>query len=246
MGRHFFNACDGSCMDPSGPPNKQYDWHCTLKFLCAFGLLLGLVAVATYQNFSNVSDIVDKEASSIAALYRDFGGYPQPACNQSRDSLREYARYVIEDSWPQQRQGILPAGGSERITALSQMLFAFEPNRKNEEIIHAEALREFNRLIEYRRSRLANVSTGLPHVLWWVVAFGALMNIALIWMLDMELHVHLILGGVLASILAIVIFLIAGLDNPFRGAVSVGPDSIALVYKTLMKPESSPITVFSK
>jgi hypothetical protein len=41
--------------------------------LLLFGLLLGLVAVATYQNYSNVGHIVDKEASSLAALYRDFG-----------------------------------------------------------------------------------------------------------------------------------------------------------------------------
>jgi hypothetical protein len=97
-------------------------------------------------------------------------------------------------------------------------------------------LREFNRLVELRRSRLANVFLGLPSVLWWVVASGALLYIMLIWLQDMEIHVHLILGGVLASILGLVIFLIAELDNLFRGEVSVGPHSIALVYETLMKP----------
>ena len=69
-------------------------------------------------------------------------------------------------------------------------------------------------------------------MLWWVVAFGALMNIILIWMQDMEIHVHLILGAVLASILGAVIFLIAELDNPFRGEVSIGPESIAKCDET--------------
>ena len=50
------------------------------------------------------------------------------------------------------------------------------------------------------------------------------MNIVLIWIQDMEIHVHLILGAVLASILGAVIFLIAELDNPFRGQVSIGPE----------------------
>ena len=210
------------------------------SFFVLFGLLLGLVAVATYQNYSNVGDIVDKEASTLAGLYRDFGAYPQPISDQLQDRLREYARYTIENGWPQQRHGIVPTGGTEHITALSQILFTFEPSKKSEEIIHAEAFREFNRLVELRRSRLANVTAGLPSVLWWVVAFGALMNIVLIWIQDMEIHVHLILGGALASILGAVIFLIAALDNPFRGQVSVGPDSIALVYETLMKPKASP------
>jgi hypothetical protein len=82
------------------------------------------------------------------------------------------------------------------------------------------------------------VTTGLPSVLWWVLAFGSLLSIMLIWLLDMEIHLHLILGGVLAGFLGIVIFLIAELDNPFRGEVSIGPDSISLVYDTLMAPEA--------
>lgn len=209
------------------------------SFFVLFGLLLGLVAVATYQDFSYASDLVDKEASSIGALYRDFTGYPEPIRTQLQDRLREYARFTIEDGWPQQRKGIVPTGGTDRITALFQVLATFEPAKKSEEIFHAEALRQFNHLVELRRSRLANVTMGLPAVLWWVVAFGALLNIVLIWIQDMEIHVHLILGGVLASILGLVIFLIAALDNPFRGIVSVGPDAIALVYETLMQPAGS-------
>ena len=39
-----------------------------------------------------------------------------------------------------------------------------------------------------RRERLANVTTGIPPVLWWVVGLGAILNIMLIWMLNMEIH----------------------------------------------------------
>jgi hypothetical protein len=70
-----------------------------------------------------------------------------------------------------------------------------------------------------------------------VVAFGAVLNIVLIWLQDMEFHLHLILGAVLASSLGAVIFLIAALDNPFCGTVSVGPDPIELVTETLMQPQ---------
>jgi hypothetical protein len=54
------------------------------------------------------------------------------------------------------------------------------------------------------------------------------MNIVLIWIQDMEIHVHLFLGAVLASILGAVIFLIAELDN-----------SIVRVYETVMKPQAA-------
>lgn len=206
------------------------------SFSVFYGLLLALLAVAAYQNFSTISDNVDKEASSLAALYRDLNGYPQPMRDKLHDELRDYTHEVIEKSWPLQRRGIVPADGSDRVTNFFDDLLTFKPTEKSEEIIHAETLRQFNHFVELRRSRLANVTVGIPAVLWWVVAIGALLNIILIWMLDMEVHVHVLLGSLLSLFLAVLIFLVAAMDNPFRGQVSVGPDSFQLVYDSLIKP----------
>lgn len=210
------------------------------SFSLLYGLLLGLLAVAAYQNFSSVSDVVTKEASSLASLYRDLQGYPEPLRSDLRAKLREYTRYVIEDSWPEQRKGIVPPGGSERVSAFFNDFIAFKPQEKSEEIVHADALRQFNAYIELRRERLANVTTGIPAVLWWVLAIGAVLNVAFLWLLDMEIHVHLILGGIVSLFLGIVIFLIAAMDNPFRGEFSVGPDAFQLVYDSTMKPAANP------
>jgi hypothetical protein len=174
-------------------------------FSVLYGLLLGLLAVAAYQNFSAVSDLVDKEASDVASLYRDTAGFPEPIKSSLRRELREYTRFVIDKEWLQQRNGIVPTSGGD--TAFANDLMTFKPQDRGGEIIFAEALHEFNAFLEIRRERLANVTTGIPAVLWWVVGVGAVLNIILIWMLDMEIHVHLILGGVLALFLGIVIFL---------------------------------------
>jgi hypothetical protein len=156
-----------------------------------------------------------------------------------QDRLREYVRYTIEEGWAYQRTGVIPPGDSVRSGLIVRTLSAFEPSSRNEEVLFAEALRESTHRNELSRQRLSNVTTGLPAVLWWVVIVGALLNIVLIWMQDMEIHVHLILGAVLASILGLIIFLIAELDNPFRGAVSIGQESLERVYEGVMKPRQS-------
>ncbi len=88
----------------------------------------------------------------------------------------------------------MPTGGTEQLTKFFDELLTFKPAEKSEEIIHAETLRQLNNLVELRRARLANVTAGIPAVLWWVVAIGAIVNIILILMFDVEIHVHFVIA----------------------------------------------------
>jgi hypothetical protein len=38
-----------------------------------------------------------------------------------------------------------------------------------------------------------------------------------------------------SSLIGLLIFLTAAMDNPFRGEVSIGPDAFVVVYDQLMK-----------
>jgi len=44
-----------------------------------YGLLLGLLAVATYQNRLEVEKSNANEAASLLALYRNVAAYPEPS-----------------------------------------------------------------------------------------------------------------------------------------------------------------------
>ena len=204
-----------------------------------YGILIGLIAVAAYQNFGTVGDLITREASSLSALYRDLSGYPQPVRGRLQNDLREYTRSEIERDWPQQQRGIVPAEGTHRLRQFTDDLLSFEPAQLRGEVVHAETLRQVNNYMDLRRSRLNSVTVGIPAVLWWVVGIGAAIALLLLAMLDMEIHVHLILGGALSMFLGLVIFLIAAMDNPFRGEVSVTPAALQQVYETLMLPSDA-------
>jgi len=78
------------------------------EYLQYFGVIFGLLAVATYQNHTDVEKAVANEASSLAALYRDISAYPEPDRTDLKNAIREYTRSTIEQAWPLQRQGIDP------------------------------------------------------------------------------------------------------------------------------------------
>jgi len=204
-------------------------------FSVPYGLLLGMLAVATFQALSTADQSAENEASSLASLYRDVSSYPNPPRSELQDALREYTRYVIEEAWPLQRKGIIPAGGTERVTAIQAKLMAFEPQTRGQEVLHAEALRQFNSFVSARRMRLYSVEGGIPAIMWYTVVAGALVSLIFIWMLNLRFITHLLLGGLTAFALASMICLTALMDNPFRGELSVSPDAFQLVYDSLMK-----------
>ena len=199
-----------------------------------YGLLLGLLAVATYQNHTDVEKAVANEASSLAALYRDISVYPEPDRTELKNVIREYTRSTIEEAWPLQRQGIDP-WKVNRAAPLQAQLIAFEPKTKSQEALHDTALRQFNDFFVDRRNRIFSVTTGIPSIMWYTVAIGALINMLLIWLFNLRLGTHLLLGGLISFFTGTMICLIVLLDHPFRGEVGVSPQAFKLIYTQMMR-----------
>jgi hypothetical protein len=151
-----------------------------------YGITLGLVAVGTRQNYSDLDTKVDQEASALAAFYRNVSSFPEPKRSELQADLREYTRTVIDVVWPLQRRGIVPQNAAAAITTIQTHLASFEPATEGQKTLHAEAYREFSRVVELRRTRLKSVTSGLPASLWVVLLVGAAINIAVTWFFHMR------------------------------------------------------------
>jgi hypothetical protein len=201
-----------------------------------YGLIAALTAVGVWQKNSEVADVVSNEATAIASLWRDLGGYPQPLRDATREVLRGYTEQIINEAWPQQRVGKIPREGVAWMDRLQEPLFAFEPATESQKIIHAETLHAFNQLVQQRRQRLDSVQAGLPAVMWIVLLPGAMgcMVLCLFFHLqNVRFQAVLLLG--LAGFVAMVLFVIIALDRPFHGELGISADSYQLVYDHHMK-----------
>ena len=190
-----------------------------------YGLTLGLIAVGTWQNFNDVDSKVSKEASSLGTLYLDLDGYPAPLRTEAENMLRNYVTVVLEKEWPAHQRGEVLDLGDKILEGVENKIMVFEPTRESEKIAHAEVIRGLNELVRDRGYRVQSVSTALPLLLWAVLLVGALINVGmtyLFWLENLELHSLLVTA--FASALAILIFLTAAMDNPFRGQYSVSSD----------------------
>ena len=198
-------------------------------FMAFYGILLGLLAVGAYENLNNMNDIVSKEASNISVIYRDFRGYPQPLRSNLENQLRGYANEIVKVSWPLQAKHIVPLGETKFIDEIFDILVSFKPKDKSEEILHAQTMDQFNKLMESRRGRIDNLDSKIPDILWWLVILGATINIILICLLRYDLRIQIIFGSAMSFYIGVMISVIASMDSPFVGANSIDPQSIQKV-----------------
>jgi hypothetical protein len=198
-----------------------------------YGIVAGLIAVAAWEQFASYDDKVTQEAGTIATLYRDVATYHEPYGSRLSDELRAYTRSVIE-GWPLLQHGVVPPQPSALLNAFQATFYSFDPKNERERIIHAAAIEEFERMIELRRLRLHDKDAGLPEAMWAVVIIGGVLTIFLTYFLALErFGVHLTMTIVSAILVSLLIFMIAAVDHPFRGGVSIGSDSFQLVYDQL-------------
>jgi hypothetical protein len=200
-----------------------------------YGLTLGLIAVGTWQNFSDADSKASKEANSLGALYRDLDGYPPELRLEAERMLREYVQVVISKEWPAHRKGESSDAGDLLLEELENKLMAFEPATETKKIAHMEAIKSLSAVTQNRVYRLQSVNTALPGVLWAVVLLGAVINIALTYLFWVEnglLHALLIVA--FACTLAMLIFLTAAMDNPYRGEFSVSTETYQYILDHVM------------
>lgn len=202
-----------------------------------YGIFLGLLMIGVWGNFTEAASRVDSEAGTLAALYRDVSLYPEPFRSQLQGELRRYTRNVIDVAWPQQRKGIVSIANKTVLDDIGRDLAAFEPTSESQKILDSECWRKLNELVERRRQRHVYTKAGLSSSLWALVFIGAVNNIAVTWCFHVKNKwMHLWMTALLSSLLGLMVFLLAAMDHPFMGEISVSPESFQLVYDRLMAP----------
>jgi hypothetical protein len=217
-----------------GPELNESISYGTAAFSLFYGLLLGLLTVAAYQNSERVKEAILNEATAISVLYSDMDMYPEPIRSDLKAMLRDYVLFTIHRDWAAHREGKFLDGGSNRVGAIRQRLASFEPQTESQKVIHPEVFNNLQNFIRARQQRLMGAIAAIPNVLWYAVLVGAAINILLLVALRMKLAQQLVLGTITAFFLGVILFVIVSLDRPLRGVSGLSSVPIQLLWERSM------------
>ena len=199
-----------------------------------YSLIVGLIAVGVWRTYTEASSIVSEEATAIGCFYRDITGYGEPARTQLQGEVRTYVEFLIKVAWPKQIRGKATDEATRMLTKLEQDLVAYEPKTSGQQILHSQAMTQYNNIAGLRRKRLHTIEAGLPSVMWSVVLLGAALVMSITYLLRVERKVQFVLTGCLAMFIGLVVFVIASLDRPLSGPLAIDSRPYQIVLDRLI------------
>ena len=203
-----------------------------------FAVLLAFIAVTTWETFRKGDNVVGSEASYAGDIFRNTIGLPDDIAERLRGHLREYIDVVIEQEWPAQQAGRLEESswknGWNILDNIHIDIARFRPANAGETVVQGQLLRGVNNLYDARRSRLLAAEEHVTPVIWWIIAFGAMLTVSSTYLFGPpNFKMHVVITAMLAASLAVVIVLIVTLDYPFRGSLSISDEAFRHVRKNM-------------
>ncbi len=199
-----------------------------------YAVLLAMIAVACWNNYTTVDSLASQEANLVHALFRDLAAYPQPARDDLRHLLREYVDTVIHDEWPALKAGKDDPRAGLVVDQMFERWMTFQPKDETQRLADAEMLARLNTFQSIRENRIQDGVEGIDITLWAVVLVGAVINVGLtylFWIEDIRLHRRLVFT--LGLTIGLVVYLIMALDHPLWGDVSIPPKAFQAVAHSM-------------
>lgn len=208
-----------------------------------YGVILGQVVVAAWDDYFGAELAVDDEASALVNLYRLAEGWPASDRDPVQQAVTGYAQDVVDNEWPAMTRGdltIVP-GGYPPLAAVWRAVREVQDPATRDSAEFEAAIDAMTDLENARSKRLVINNHGLPPPLWAALLAGALLTVAFAYLLAVENRlVQSMMVGALAGLLALLLFLAHVLEHPYRsGGIQPLAFQVMLVETERVEPSST-------
>lgn len=196
-----------------------------------YGVLLAFMVLVVWGQLNDAQRDVVSEDSAMIALYHNIAAYPDQATKKVLvTGLAQYVRLSSQQA-EMERPG---QDTNENIKTIEELMAVFKqvkPDSPHQQILYSQILQNLNDLVKYRKFRLQAAYEELPSVVWIGVVVGALIVISCTFLFGTEnVWAHIIIMSLMASLIAIIIYVVIELDHPTIGIVKIEtPKSYAKV-----------------
>jgi hypothetical protein len=199
-----------------------------------YAVLLGLVAVATWDTLETALANTYTEANALVQL--DLYGHtlPQPQHAEIQSLVKRYAKTVINIEWPKLADHQDSPQAWNLVVQLRFLIEGQQPTAPAAVIRYQQALDTVVDLGNARRERIDQATHGIPGLLWASLIIGAVITIGFGYFFGpSSTRVHALVMFCLTLLITGVLLVPYELNDPFAGPVKVSPAAFQLALQRI-------------
>jgi hypothetical protein len=187
-----------------------------------FSVLLGFIIFLAFTSYDNTKQGAETEALVVAQQFETAQFMPAAQRQALGDGLVCYARYVVEQEWPQMEAGTEGDAFNPWGVSMFRTLQNTQPNGPTEEAAFSKWLDQNSDRGAARQDRIHAAQGVVPTPLWLVLFLAAaIIGAFMLFFADSaeRAKTQALLIGSVVSVVAATLLLLSFLDNPYYGGV---------------------------
>jgi hypothetical protein len=191
-------------------------------------VLVAFVLISLFDSVSTARDSSYTEADSLVAASWAADSLPAATADQVKQLSQAYAATVAKEEWPQMEAGdVISDAGWAQLDQLRKAVAGAVTQSDWENDRKTEATNQLWQVFQSRQARLtAAASSGVGGVVWFALILGGFISVLLPNLFGgTRLAAHIIIVSTLAGTMALLLFAIFQLQDPFSGGAKIGPDA---------------------
>lgn len=210
----------------------------------SFAVVLAFVIFLGFESYGNARNEAGREAVSTTELFDTAALFAGQAQNDLRGELICYARSVIHYEWPAMRDQRQSAVTQAWVVGLNTRFAQLDISGDKQPVAYDHWLTIDAARQEARRGRLAEASPVIPSPLWVILAIGAVLTIAYVWLYADPSERFLAQAAMVGSVTAVVtasLLVVNFLDKPYaNGSGSIYPVEMTRSLRIMEAHENVP------
>jgi len=182
----------------------------------------------------DVEKAVLTEANAAGDLYRTSEALEPAARDRLQREIAGYVAQVLADEWPALQHARRSAPTQQAMDRLARDVVTLQPATPREERVWPRLAEQTDDLLDARRQRLFLGEEGVGAVTWMVILLGGAVTIGFACFFHFASRGRQrVLTALMATVLALMIFLLLAMDHPLWGRLSVQPTAFLELRENL-------------
>lgn len=199
-----------------------------------YAVLLSYIVVDVHDRFNQIHQNITLEANLAVELYRDSEVFPKVVRDAIKNQIHQYIEAMANGQPEFDSQGKVATKIHDALSALWKAYYDFEPVSNREKIWYSESIKKLNDFNRARLLRFFNTNTSIGSMMWTILIVGACITISFMYFFRVEnVWYQAAMTALLASFIALMLFLIQSMDTVFSGDLKVSTENFIEVRQFL-------------